>query len=178
MSSDLISFDATVPLLPRQLESQVKTQVSSFESFVNGSINNGAAHFVIGAIVGTTFTALVSCFSNDVLAPIISIILPSSLDEQFWTLRRGPKYPYQTKEDAKADHAITLNIGMFIQQCLVFILTAVFIYTIAKVLSNVYYTKTTPASKKRQCHYCYTEVDSRSTICCGCLSPLLTVSHH
>jgi large conductance mechanosensitive channel len=115
----------------RSLIHRSRSVWSDFKKFIErGSVTDLA----IGVVVGNAFTAIVDSFVGDIITPIISLAAVSQLlNESFLVLRKGPNFPYKTREEAKADGAVTWNYGNFIAVSINFMIMAAFMFVIMKM---------------------------------------------
>lgn len=96
-----------------------------FKEFISrGSVMDMA----VGIIVGSAFTAIVQSMVNDLLMPIIGLIIGGiNFSELKWVIT-----------PAIGDvAAVTLNYGAFIQKCINFLLIALVVFLMVKGLNNL-----------------------------------------
>ncbi len=80
----------------------------------------------IGVIIGGAFGKIVSSLVNDVVMPVVGLIL-GGINFSEWAIALGT--------DAKGD-AVTMNIGLFIQTVVDFLLVAVVIFLLVKLINS------------------------------------------
>ena len=100
--------------------------ISEFKEFISrGSVMDMA----VGVIVGGAFTAIVNSLVDDIIMPIIGIIT-GGID--FSSLAFTIKLPEELADVAPA----TINYGLFIQNIINFLLTALVIFLLVKGINS------------------------------------------
>ena len=123
---------------------------SDFKKFL---FRGNIVTLAVGVVIGTAFTAIVTSLVNDIIMPVIGMITGGY---DFSTL-------YVYVGDAK------LMYGLFIAAIINFILIALVIFFIIKLIYKI--TKT-EEKEARKCPYCCTEIDDAATRCPNCTSML------
>ncbi|KAI9004376.1 large-conductance mechanosensitive channel [Hyaloraphidium curvatum] len=135
--------DKVSDLVPDAIENQVanvtKHAGSLFSDFF-AFINRGSVlDLAIGVIIGGNFTAIVNATIEDLLSPVIAFFSPSgsTLGNRIKVLRPGKsgKTTYETLELAKADGAIALAYGHWLQVVLNFFSVAPVLFLIVKAFT-------------------------------------------
>ncbi|MCI6684247.1 MAG: large conductance mechanosensitive channel protein MscL, partial [Roseburia faecis] len=121
----------------------------------------------VGVIVGGAFTSIVTSLNADILTPILGIF-------------GGTDFSYLTVTLGTGENAPVLHYGNFITAVINFLITALVIFIILKVINRITEKLSTlagmeeekpePATKK--CPFCYSEIDIRATRCPHCTSVL------
>lgn len=114
---------------------QIVQEIRSFKTFIK---QGNFFELATALVVGKAFSEVVSSFVNDIFAPLTSLILLTNLTEVFWVLKSGPHAPYQTREQAVADGAITLNYGNFIEIVIDFVVVSLCFYLVLKVYNRLH----------------------------------------
>ena len=100
--------------------------IGEFKEFISrGSVMDMA----VGVIVGGAFTAIVNSLVDDIIMPIIGIIT-GGID--FSSLAFTIKLPEELADVAPA----TINYGLFIQNIINFLLTALVIFLLVKGINS------------------------------------------
>ena len=121
----------------------------------------------VGVIVGGAFTSIVTSLNADILTPILGIF-------------GGTDFSYLTVTLGTGENAPVLHYGNFITAVINFLITALVIFIMLKVINRITEKLSTlagmeeekpePATKK--CPFCYSEIDIRATRCPHCTSVL------
>ena len=96
----------------------------------------------VGVIVGGAFTAIVNGMSNFVLKPIVNWILAvclgkNALSEMFTFLVRATKLDETGAEVVDLANSIYIDWGSFINAVINFLLTAIVLFCIVKIINGV-----------------------------------------
>lgn len=152
------------PLLNDQVEEEVVSMWTEYKLFIDrGNVINLA----VGLVIGTAFGAVVSSFVTDVISPIVGIVTSSRLSETFAVVHKGPGYPYNTREAARTDGAVTLNYGQFIQTYLNFLAISASLFVVMRVLRASRDQKLT-TEKIKECPFCLSDIPGKATKCPNC----------
>lgn len=137
---------------------------TDFKNFINkGSVLDLA----IGLVIGEAFASVVNSFVSDIFSPVLGLIVSSKLSEAFVVIKKGPHFPYNTREEAKTDGAVTWNYGNFIQLIINFICIAWCLYLVMKMSQSVQ-RKRISTNNVKECPKCFSEIDGRATKCAHC----------
>lgn len=119
-----------------------------FKEFI---MRGNVVDLAVGMVVGTAFSGIVKSLVDDVMMPPLGILLGGvDFSNLFFTLRDGANPPvdgYATLEAAKAAGAVTLNLGVFINSVISFLIVAAAIFVVVKLL-NTLRRKSEPAAEE------------------------------
>jgi len=131
----------------------------------------------IGIVIGAAFGAIVKSFVDDVLMPPIGLLLGNvDFSNLFLTLKEGAKAagPYASLAAAKAAGAVTLNLGMFINTIISFLIIAFAVFLVIKGINRMKREQEAapaePATK--ECPFCFTTIPIQASRCPHCTSQL------
>lgn len=114
-----------------------------FKAFI---MRGNVIDLAVGMVVGTAFSGIVKSLVDDVIMPPIGLILGGvDFSNLFITLKAGADAPangYATLATAQAAGAVTLNIGLFINTVISFLIIATAIFAVIKSISKL--QKTAP----------------------------------
>ncbi len=117
-----------------------------FKDFI---MRGNVIDLAVGMVVGTAFSGIVKSLVDDVIMPPIGIVLGGiDFSNLFLTLRHGKTagMEYATLAAAKADGAVTMNVGSFINTVISFLIVASAIFVVVKLI-NTLKTKEKPAEE-------------------------------
>jgi len=144
--------------------------IKEFKEFaMRGNVLDMAVGIIIGAAFGTIVTSLVS----DVIMPPIGLLLGNvDFSNIFAVLKEGKAPgPYASLAAAKAAGAVTLNLGIFINTIINFIIVAFAIFLLIRNINRFKKTEeAAPATK--DCPYCIVSIPIKATRCPHCTSEL------
>ena len=125
-----------------------------FKEFIS---RGNVIDMAVGIIIGAAFTAIVQSLVNDIIMPIIALVT-GGLNFSEWVIPLG------------GSNAIT--IGNFISAIINFILIALVVFLIIKLINKLHHKKD-EAPTTRTCPYCKsTDVDVHATKCPHCGSEI------
>jgi len=111
--------------------------LKEFKEFaLKGNVVDMAVGFVIGAAFGPIVTSLV----NDILMPPVGLLINGvDFGNLFVVLRDGPKVPtpYASLAAAKAAGAVTLNVGVFVNVVVNFVIVAGSVFLVMKGINRL-----------------------------------------
>ena len=111
---------------------------SEFKEFI---MRGNVVDLAVGMVVGTAFSGIVKSLVDDVIMPPIGILIGGvDFSNLFITLKDGtpaPEAGYASLAAAKAAGAVTLNIGLFINTIISFLIIAAAIFAVVKLLNSM-----------------------------------------
>lgn len=119
----------------------------------------------VGVIVGGAFTSIVTSLNQDILTPLLGIF-------------GGTDFSYLTVTLGQGENAPVLNYGSFLTAVINFLITALVIFCLVKLLNKLgnrlsrkkEEAPAAPTTKK--CPYCLSEIALEATRCPHCTSNL------
>ena len=106
-----------------------------FQEFKKFAIKGNVMDMAVGIIIGAAFGAIVSSFVADVIMPPIGLLLGGvDFSNMFLVLKDGAKAaaPYASLAVAKEAGAVTMNIGVFINTIINFLIIGFAIFMVVK----------------------------------------------
>lgn len=148
----------------------MKNILNEFKKFaVRGSVIDLA----VGIIIGGAFNRIVTSLVNDIIMPPIGLLLGKvDFANRFVPLGDGE---FETLAAAKEAGVPTINYGLFINEIVGFVLTAVAVFLLIRFINKVKDRQSaaeTPAAPVRKCPYCRTAVDLEAVKCPACASSI------
>ncbi len=143
------------------------------KEFREFAVRGNAVDLAVGLILGTAFGAIVASLVNDVVMPVIGLLLGDvDFSQMFIVLREGATAgPYATVDAAAAAGAVTLNYGIFINAIVYFVIVAFAIFLLVKGMNRMKRAEEEAVNTK-ECPHCLTEVPLAATRCPACTSEL------
>jgi large conductance mechanosensitive channel len=142
-----------------------------FKAFImRGNVLDLAVAVVIGGAFGTIVKSLV----DDIIMPPIGLLL-GRLDfaNLFVVLKEGnPPGPYNTQAIAKTAGAVTLNYGVFINNLVEFLIIALAVFIVIRMVTKMYAKPAPPTENTKSCPFCTMSVAKAATRCPHCTSTL------
>ena len=105
--------------------------VSEFKAFI---LRGNVVDLAVGIIIGAAFTSVVSSLVKDVFTPVLGLLVGGVDFSNLFITLRGEHLP--TLDAAQKAGAITINIGLFLNSIISFLIIAFVIFWVVKVLSR------------------------------------------
>ena len=145
----------------------MKKKSKFFEEFKKFMLRGNVMDMAVGVIVGGAFTAIVTSLNADILTPILGLFGGTDFSYLYVTLGSGENAP-------------VLHYGNFITAIINFLITALVIFILLKVINRITERlsamtgneEETPAPTTKKCPYCCSEIDIKATRCPHCTSIL------
>jgi large conductance mechanosensitive channel len=104
------------------------------KEFKEFAMKGNVLDMAIGIIIGGAFGTIVKSLVSDVLMPPIGLLLGGiDFSDLFVTLKAGaPAGPYATLAAAQAAGAVTINVGLFINSVISFLIVAWAVFLLVK----------------------------------------------
>lgn len=128
------------------------------KEFREFAMRGNVMDLAIAVIIGGAFGAIVTSLVNDVLMPLIGLIL-GGLDFSSLSITVG---------DA------VIKYGSFIQAIVNFIIIALVIFMLVRTMNNMKKEEPAPAAEPttKECPYCFSTITIKATRCPNCTSQL------
>ena len=144
----------------------MKIMKKFFNEFKKFIMRGNVLDMAVGVIVGGAFTAIVTSLNKDVLTPLLSVILG------------GTDFTALQVVLGSGEEAPILAYGNFITAVINFLITALTVFCLVKIINTVSEKMTkkkeeapaAPTTKK--CPYCKSDIAIEATRCPHCTSQL------
>jgi large conductance mechanosensitive channel len=107
--------------------------VDEFRAFI---MRGNVVDLAIGIIIGSAFTAIVNSLVRDIFTPVIGFLSGGSRFNNIFVTLAGPRAA--TLADAEKAGAVTLNIGVFLETVIQFLLVSFAVFWLVKGMSYLY----------------------------------------
>ena len=147
------------------------------KDFKEFAMRGSVVDMAIGIVIGAAFGSIVKSFVDDVLMPPIGLLLGNvDFSNLFITLKEGAKAagPYASLAAAKAAGAVTLNLGLFINTVISFLIIAFAVFLVIKGLNRMKREEVAPPAEPttKECPFCLSTIPLKATRCPHCTSEL------
>lgn len=146
--------------------------LKDFKAFI---MRGNVVDLAVAVVIGGAFGAIVKSLVDDIIMPPIGL-LTGHLDfsNQFLLLKAGSKAapPYTSPADAKAAGAVTLNYGAFLNTLIAFLIVALAVFLIVRMVSKLAEKPAPAAPNTKPCPQCATEIPLAAKRCPNCTSQL------
>lgn len=142
-----------------------------WKEFKEFSMKGNVIDLAVGVVIGGAFGKIVTSLVNDIIMPLVGLFLGQlDFSNLFITLGSGN---FKTIEEAKTAGVATLNIGLFLNNVVDFLIIAFSIFFVIKQINKftrkMEKPKSEPATTK-QCKYCYSKIHIDASRCPHCTS--------
>jgi large conductance mechanosensitive channel len=146
------------------------------KEFKEFAMRGNVVDMAVGIIIGGAFGTIVKSLVNDVLMPPIGLALGGVDFSNLFIVMKGGATPgpYAALADAKAAGAVSLNIGVFLNAVISFLIVAFAVFLLIRAI-NVMRRKedTAPAAPTtKSCEYCTSSIPILAKRCPYCTSQL------
>ena len=126
----------------------------------------------VGIIIGVAFGAIIKSLVDDVLMPPIGLLLGNvDFSNLFLTIKEGKvASPYASLAAAKAAGALTVNIGLFINTIISFLIVAFSVFMVIKNVNKFKKEPPPPDPTTKDCPFCFSAIPIKATRCPQCTS--------
>jgi len=142
------------------------------KEFKEFAIKGNAMALAIGVVIGGAFSKIVTSFVNDIIMPIVGLLVGGIDFSNLFIPLDGNKYA--TLAAAQEAAAPTLNYGLFINSVVDFLIIAFSIFIVIKQLNKLIKKEKEPvvAPTTKTCIYCKTDIPIQASRCPHCTSVL------
>jgi large conductance mechanosensitive channel len=145
------------------------------KEFKEFAIKGNAVDMAVGVIIGAAFGAIISSLVKDIIMPPITL-LTGGLDfsNKFLILRDAPAGgDFKTAADAAKAGAVTWNYGNFITLIVNFLVVAVSIFLLIRMLQRMKRARSGDAAPvSKECPFCSMTIPIKATRCPHCTSEM------
>ena len=144
------------------------------KEFKEFAMRGNVLDLAIGIIIGGAFGTIVKSLVDDVIMPPVGLALGNvDFSNMFLLLKEGPKAaaPYASLADARSAGAVTMNLGLFINSIITFLIVAFAVFLLVRAVNRM---KPAPAAAPttKDCPHCRMAIPVAATRCPYCTSEL------
>lgn len=156
-----------------------------FKEFKTFAMRGNLVDLAVGFTVGAAFSTVAKSLVDDIIMPPIGLVLGQQEFSDLFILLKSSDAsppPYGTLADAQAAGAVTLNYGQFINNVVAFLLVALAMFLLIRVINRfdreleeewVPRAKDAPAvPENKKCPYCLSTIPYKAVRCPHCTSEL------
>ncbi|MGF9910893.1 large conductance mechanosensitive channel protein MscL [Brevibacillus porteri] len=148
------------------------------KEFKEFALKGNVMDLAVGVVIGGAFGKIVTSLVNDIITPLIGMLLGKVDFSGLFINLSG--VPYKTITEAKAAKAATLNYGLFINSVLDFVIIAFSIFIVIKQLNRFKRKQEVEKAPEttKECPHCISAIPIKATRCPNCTSMLETKLAH
>ena len=145
-----------------------------FKDFKEFAMRGNVVDMAVGIIIGAAFGLIIKSLVDDVIMPPIGLLLGNvDFSSLLWVLKEGKvPGPYPTVAAAKQAGAVTLNIGLFINTIINFLIVAAAIFMVVRTMNRLKKAEPEATPDKKECPYCLSTIPIQASRCPHCTSEL------
>ena len=147
-----------------------------FKEFKEFAMRGNVMDMAVGIVIGAAFGTIVTSLVKDVIMPPIGLLLGNvDFSNIFAVLKEGKTVgPYASVAAAKAAGAVTMNMGVFINTIINFLIVAFAIFLVIRSINRLKRKQEAPAAAPttKECSFCFTAIPIKATRCPNCTSEL------
>lgn len=150
-----------------------------FKEFKEFAVKGNAMDMAVGIIIGGAFGTIVNSLVKDILMPPIGLLMGNiDFKDIFIVLKPAPGGgAFNTIAQAQEAGAVTLNIGLFINSVISFLIVSFAMFILVRNINQLRRPETpAPVPEMKKCPYCLTDVPEKAVRCPACTSQLDPVS--
>src|ERR1700730_9164252 len=106
--------------------------IDEFRAFI---MRGNVVDLAVGIIIGVAFTAVVNSLVKDIFTPLIGLAVGGIDFTNLFVTLSGPSQP--TLADAQKAGAVTLNIGVFLNAVIQFLIVSFAVFWLIKALTRL-----------------------------------------
>jgi large conductance mechanosensitive channel len=145
------------------------------KEFKEFAMRGNVVDMAVGIIIGTSFGGIISSLVADVVTPPIGLMLGNvDFANLFVTIKEGAKAagPYASLAEAKAAGAVTLNIGVFFNTIINFLIVTFAMFLVIRGMNRMKREAPAAAPTTKECPHCFTAIPIQARRCPNCTSQL------
>jgi large conductance mechanosensitive channel len=154
----------------------VRKGAKMLKEFKEFAMKGNVLDMAIGIVIGAAFGTIIGSLVADVIMPPIGLLLGNvDFSNLFLVLKEGKVAgPYASLAAAKAAGAVSMNIGVFINTIINFIILAFAIFLLVRSVNQMKRKEQAPppVPTTKDCPHCFTAIPIKATRCPHCTSEL------
>ncbi|MCL2021922.1 MAG: large-conductance mechanosensitive channel protein MscL [Betaproteobacteria bacterium] len=147
-----------------------------WKEFKEFAIKGNAVDMAIGIVIGAAFGKIVDSLVKDIMMPPLGMLLGKiDFSNLFLVLADGKTPgPYSSLTLAQQAGAVTLNVGLFINVVISFLIIAFAVFMLVRGINKLRAQTETPAPAvtTKDCPHCCSQISLAATRCPHCTSAL------
>lgn len=105
--------------------------MGEFKAFI---MRGNVVDLAIGIVVGAAFTSIVNSLVKDIITPLIGLLVGGIDFSNLFVTIKGPREA--TLDAAQKAGAVTLNVGLFLNACISFLIISFAVFWVVKTIAR------------------------------------------
>ncbi len=147
-----------------------------FKEFKEFAMKGNVVDMAVGIIIGGAFGTIAKSLVNDVIMPPIGLLLGGvDFSNLFVVIKDGdPAGPYKALADVQAAGAVSMNIGIFVNTVISFLIVALAVFFLVRGINRMKREEepAPAAPTTKECEFCKSKIAIAATRCPQCTSEL------
>ncbi|MDP4795511.1 MAG: large conductance mechanosensitive channel protein MscL [Rhodospirillales bacterium] len=140
------------------------------KEFKEFAMRGNVMDMAVGIIIGAAFGKIVTSFVKDIIMPPIGMLLGGLDFSEIFINLSGTSY--NTLAEATKAGAATINVGIFINTVLDFVIVAFAIFMVIKQINRLKKEPAPADPTTKDCPHCLSTVPIKATKCAHCTSEI------
>ncbi len=159
---------------PAPLRPGLKVEAARLKEFKEFALKGNVVDMAVGIIIGAAFGTIVKSLVDDILMPPLGLLVGNvDFSNLFVVLREGKAAgPYVSVAAAKEAGAVTLNVGLFLNTVISFLIVAFSVFLVVKGMNCLKRQGPPPDSGTEECPFCISAIPLKAGRCPHCTSEL------
>lgn len=146
-----------------------------WKDFKEFAMKGNVVDMAIGVVVGGAFGKIVTSLVNDIIMPLVGLLVGKIDFSNLYINLSGKEYP--SLQAAKAAGAATINYGMFLNNLINFLIIAFSIFFAIRQLGKIRSLTSKNEEEvveetEKECPFCFSKINIEATRCPHCTSIL------
>jgi large conductance mechanosensitive channel len=146
-----------------------------FKEFSEFAIKKNVLELAVAVIIGGAFGPIVNSLVNDIIMPPIGLLTGGVDFRDVFIQLNHRDHVFKTLVEAKAAHAVTLNIGLFVNTVINFLIVGFAVFLLVRGFNKLKRPKNEPPVSK-DCPMCAMTIPAKAKRCPHCTSELVRAS--
>jgi large conductance mechanosensitive channel len=143
-------------------------EIAMLKEFREFALKGNVIDMAIGVIIGVAFGKVVTSLVSDILMPPLGLLMGKVDFSSLFISLSGPRYT--SLAAAKAAGVPTINVGVFFQTILDFVIVAFVIFVVVKQINRLKRESPPASPTTKDCPYCLSSIPIKATRCAHCTS--------
>ena len=146
----------------------------TFKEFKAFAMRGNVLDLAVGIIIGGAFGTIVKSLVDDIIMPPIGLAMGGvDFSDILVVLREGATPgPYPSVAAAQAAGAVTMNVGLFINSIITFLIIAFAVFLLVRAANRMMPQEAAAAPSTKDCPYCRMAIPVAATRCPHCTTEL------
>ena len=148
------------------------------QEFKEFALKGSVMDLAIGIIIGTAFGAIVKSLVDDLIMPVVGVLLGGAdFSDRYYVIKGGGGLAgNETVEAARATGAAVVAYGKFVNNILTFLIVAVAVFLLVKSINRLRRrSKGEAMPTTRNCPECTTAIPKAAKRCPSCTATVVPV---